>query len=67
MKIESIKTRRYIFLTIAYIFAIVMCLFTVYPIVYTILGSFNTNYELTHGGTFLPSESHYENYSKEYM
>ena len=67
MKIESIKTRRYIFLTIAYIFAIVMCLFTVYPIVYTILGSFKTNAELTQGGSFLPSAWHFENYSKAYM
>ena len=67
MKIESIKTRRYIFLTIAYIFAIVMCLFTVYPIVYTILGSFKTNAELTQGGSFLPSAWHFENYSKAFM
>ena len=67
MKIESLKTRRYIFLTIAYIFAIVMCLFTVYPIVYTILGSFKTNAELTQGGSFLPSAWHFENYSKAFM
>ena len=67
MKIESIKTRRYIFFTIAYIFAIVMCLFTVYPIVYTILGSFKTNAELTQGGSFLPSAWHFENYSKAFM
>ena len=67
MKIESIKTRRYIFLTIAYIFAIVMCLFTVYAIVYTILGSFKTNAALTQGGSCLPSEWHFENYSKAFM
>ena len=44
-----------------------MCLFTVYPIVYTILGSFKTNAELTQGGSFLPSAWHFENYSKAFM
>ena len=31
-----------------------MCIFTLYPVVYTLLGSFKTNAELTLGGNFLP-------------
>ena len=64
---DSIKTRRNIFLVVAYIFAIVMSVFTIYPILYTILGSFKTNAELTQGGSFLPSAWHFENYSKAFM
>ena len=67
MIIDSIKTRKNIFLVVAYIFAIVMSVFTVYPILYTILGSFKTNAELTQGGSFLPSVWHFENYSKAFM
>lgn len=67
MAVDSIKTRKNIFLVIAYIFATVMSIFTVYPIIYTILGSFKTNAELTQGGSFLPSEWHFENYAKAFI
>ena len=64
---DSRKTRRNIVLVVAYIFANVMSVFTIYPILYTILGSFKTNAELTQGGSFLPSAWHFENYSKAFM
>ncbi len=67
MTFGSIKSRRTAFLVIAYIFVIIMSLFTVYPIIYTILGSFKTNAELTMGGSFFPSVWHFENYSKAFM
>ncbi len=42
-------------------------LFTLYPIVYTILGSLKTNAELTQGGHFFPQEWHFENYYKAFV
>ena len=40
-----------------------MCVFTVYPVVYAVLGSFKSNAELTLGGNLLPKEWHFENYA----
>ena len=42
-------------------------IFTLYPIIYTILGSLKTNAELTQGGSFFPSQWHFENYYKAFM
>ena len=39
-----------------------MCIFTLYPVVYTLLGSFKTNAELTLGGNFLPENWQFNNY-----
>lgn len=39
-----------------------MCIFTLYPVVYTLLGSFKTNAELTLGGSFLPEHWQFSNY-----
>ena len=39
-----------------------MCIFTLYPVVYTLLGSFKTNAELTLGGNFLPENWQFSNY-----
>ena len=38
----------------AVLFLLIMIVFTLYPIVYTVLGSLKTNAELTAGGSFLP-------------
>lgn len=38
--------------TIKWLFLGVMIIFTLYPIIYTILGSLKTNAELTMGGNF---------------
>ena len=39
-----------------------MCIFTLYPVIYTLLGSFKTNAELTLGGGILPEKWQIENY-----
>ena len=45
-----------------WIFVGAMCIFTLYPVVYTLLGSFKTNAELTLGGSFLPEHWQFSNY-----
>ncbi len=44
-----------------------MVIFTVYPIIYTILGSFKTNRELTLGGGFFPEVWRFENYVQAFI
>ncbi|HNW86935.1 MAG TPA: carbohydrate ABC transporter permease [Candidatus Limiplasma sp.] len=44
------------------IFVAALLVFTLYPVLYAILGSFKTNMELVLGETFLPSQWHFENY-----
>lgn len=39
-----------------------MCVFTLYPMIYTLLGSFKTNAELTLGGGILPEQWRFDNY-----
>lgn len=46
-----------------WIFVGTMCIFTLYPVIYTLLGSFKTNMELTLGGSFLPSQWQFSNYT----
>lgn len=46
-----------------WLFVGMMCLFTVYPVIYTLLGSFKTNAELTLGGGMLPDQWQFENYA----
>lgn len=45
-----------------WIFVGVCCLLTIYPVVYTIIGSFKTNAELTLGGKFFPDAWQANNY-----
>lgn len=40
-----------------------MCMFTLYPVIYTLLGSFKTNAELTLGGSLFPAEWQVGNYT----
>ncbi len=54
-------------LAVKWIFLAIMILFTLYPIIYTIFGSLKTNAELTQGGSFLPSEWHFENYYQAFV
>lgn len=46
-----------------WIFVGTMCIFTLYPVIYTLLGSFKTNMELTLGGSFFPSQWRFDNYT----
>ncbi|MDO5417755.1 MAG: carbohydrate ABC transporter permease [Lachnospiraceae bacterium] len=50
-----------------WIFLGIMVIFTLYPIIYTILGSLKTNAELTLGGSFFPEEWHFENYYQAFV
>ncbi len=50
-----------------WVFLAVMILFTLYPIIYTVLGSFKTNAQLTQGGSFLPGQWHFENYYQAFV
>lgn len=43
-------------------FIAAVCLFTIYPVIYAIIGSFKSNQELTMGGSFLPSVWRFSNY-----
>ncbi|MFH5185137.1 carbohydrate ABC transporter permease [Paenibacillus sp. TAB 01] len=47
---------------IKFAFLAVIVLFTVYPVLYTIIGSFKTNMELQTGGSFWPQEWMFSNY-----
>jgi ABC-type glycerol-3-phosphate transport system permease component len=58
------KQRSIAFHLFCYLFVFLLVVYTVYPIVYTLLGSVKTNAELTQGGTFLPKTWHFENYRK---
>lgn len=47
---------------IKWLFVGSMCIFTLYPVIYTLLGSFKTNAELTLGGSIFPKEWQFSNY-----
>lgn len=64
---KSIKRNELTFQICAYVFVIVMVCFTLFPIVYTVLGSFKTNAELTQGGGLLPETWHFENYRSAFI
>lgn len=48
-------------------FVLVACAFTLYPVIYAVIGSFKTNQELTLGGRFFPSSWRYENYRTAFI
>ncbi|HEY8420339.1 MAG TPA: carbohydrate ABC transporter permease [Thermoclostridium sp.] len=52
---------------IKWIFIGIILIFTVYPILYTLLGSFKTNWELTSGGNFFPKKWMFSNYTQAYI
>ncbi len=52
---------------LSYVFIGIMVLFTLYPTVYTVIGSFKTNSELTLGGSFFPEVWHVENYVQAFV
>ena len=47
---------------VKWVFLIAMCVFTLYPAFYAVIGSFKTNAELTLGNSLFPEAWHYENY-----
>lgn len=62
-----VKTKKAVLEILIYAFIGIMVIFTVYPIIYTVLGSFKTNSELTLGGSFFPSVWHFENYVQAFI
>ena len=64
---EMRKAKEGTLLTVSYIFIGIMVIFTVYPILYTIVGSFKTNSELTLGGSFFPKTWHFSNYMQAFI
>jgi len=48
-------------------FLIIMVTFTLYPVAYAILGSFKTNFELTLGGSILPENFNFNNYTQAFV
>ncbi len=62
------KSKKIIFGLGIGIFLAIMIIYTIYPILYAVLGSFKTNGELTAGGGFLPQSGwHFENYYKAFI
>lgn len=59
MRKNAIKYSLYILL---YVFLGVIVIFTFFPVLYAVLGSFKTNAEVTLGGTILPKEWVFSNY-----
>lgn len=57
------KTKRIIVLSIAYVFLAAVIIFTVFPVLYVVFGSFKSNAEVTLGGTIFPSKWVFNNYS----
>jgi ABC-type glycerol-3-phosphate transport system permease component len=50
------------------LFLAAMIVFTIYPILYAVIGSFKTNGELTAGGSFFPADGwHIENYWQAFV
>jgi ABC-type glycerol-3-phosphate transport system permease component len=52
-----------VFRILKWIFLLTVILFTVYPVLYALLGSFKSNYELTLGGSIIPKEWLLSNYT----
>ncbi len=50
-----------------WVFLGIMIIFTLYPVIYTVLGSLKTNAELTQGGGFFPGTWHFENYYQAFI
>lgn len=48
-------------------FLTIMIIFTLYPVIYTVLGSLKTNAELTQGGGFFPEVWHFKNYYQAFV
>lgn len=64
---KKISAKRIVPPILKWIFLAVMIVFVLYPVVYTIIGSFKTNAELTQGGGFFPQEWHFENYYQAFV
>lgn len=64
---KPLKGKAVLSLAAKWIFLGAVIVFTLYPIIYTILGSLKTNAELTQGGGFFPEVWHFENYYQAFV
>lgn len=64
---RKLKPKTCVLFLVKWLFLAILVVFTLYPVVYTILGSFKTNMELTAGGHFLPEQWHFENYRTAFV
>lgn len=60
---KRLSSRALLSRTLSVVFVIALLIFTLYPVLYALLGSVKTNMELVLGETFLPSQWHFENYA----
>jgi len=58
----TISRRKIVFGVIKWFLVGAVCLFTIYPVIYALIGSLKTNAELTLGGSFFPKEAQWQNY-----
>jgi ABC-type glycerol-3-phosphate transport system permease component len=59
---KILKKRLPVFFT--YLFLLIFCAVSFYPVLYAVFGSFKSNYEVTLGGTLLPKEWFFSNYAE---
>lgn len=70
---KTLKKSRYLFgkdialKVSATIFLVVMAIFAIYPILYTLVGSLKTNIELTSGSKFFPEIWQFKNYYQAFL
>lgn len=68
MKIQLAKKQRLALLIILqYTFVLLMVIFTLYPVLYVVIGSLKTNVELTRGGGFFPKKMQFRNYLQAFQ
>ena len=60
---KRLSSRALLSRTLSVGFVIALLIFTLYPVLYALLGSVKTNMELVLGETFMPSQWHFENYA----
>lgn len=64
---KSFRLEKIILEGVRYAFLLSMMVFTLYPVIYTLVGSFKTNAELTQGIGFFPQEWQIQNYYQAFV
>ena len=64
---KSFRLEKIILEGVRYAFLLSMMVFTLYPVIYTLVGSFKANAELTQGIGFFPQEWQIQNYYQAFV
>jgi len=64
MRSKKIRWHQVLLEFFKYTFLIIFCIVVIYPVLYAVLGSFKSNYEVTLGGTLWPKEWLFTNYKE---